>query len=109
VVNPADFMLQVYRFLGVDATVKSEYLEVKVNSASAKKYLAKSRAVWYLYRLMMRLRWFDAAGLLENINRNEYPPMRSDTKRWLLEDVYGEKNRCLEKLIGRDLSQWNQI
>jgi len=107
--NPHGFLADIYRFLGVDPDFVSEYQEIKINSAAAKKYVGKSQVLWNIHRALMRLRFFSLGKIVENINRNDYPPMRADTKRWLVEEVYKGKNRQLSELVGKDLSAWERL
>ena len=107
--SPHDFLRSIFSFLGIDEGFMSSYLDLKINSAASKKYVGKSQFLWNLYRVLMRLRFFSVAKVIESLNRNEYPPMKVETKKWLVNEVYGEKNRLLQSLIGRDLSAWSRI
>lgn len=107
--DPHGFLSEIYKFLGVDPEFTSDYQEIKINSAAAKKYVGKSQLLWNIHRGLMRVRLFSLARMVEDMNRNEYPPMHAETKRWLVEEVYKDKNRQLEELIGRDLTAWNRL
>ena len=107
--QPYDFLKNIYKFLNVDKTFISPLVAYKLNTAKSKKYLAKSRVLWKVQRGMMRLGMYKLSSIVEEINKNEYPQMNLETKKWLVNEVYKEQNHKLEKLLGRDLSAWNHI
>jgi hypothetical protein len=106
-IQPEEFMKKVYRFLQIDEHFNSPLLRNKINSAASKKKLAKSELLWNVSRGLMRLRIFKLAKYVEKINTIAYPRLEPETRKWLLEDVYMEKNKKLEELIGVNLDSWN--
>lgn len=104
-VDPEAFLSQIYRFLAIDDIVNPELAKRKINAAASLQDLGRSKAVWYLYRALRRARLYGLSARLEKANRSELPPMKPETRRWLL-DYYGAQIRQLETLIDRDLSAW---
>lgn len=107
--QPYEFLKKIYNFLEVDPGFISPLVEIQINSAKGKKYLAKSMLLWNLQRVMTRLKAYKISSAIEKINKNEYPEMKLETKKWLVNEIYKVKNQQLESLIGKDLSHWNQI
>ena len=107
--EPYAFLRKIYNFLGAEEDFVSPLVEYQLNTAKSKKYLAKSQFLWNVQRAMRRLKAYRLATLVEKINKNEYPEMKTETKKKLVYDVYKEPNRKLEKLVQRDLSHWNKL
>lgn len=106
--NPEIFLSKICEFIGVDSQYKSSFKEMKINSAASKNYVGKSKILWNLYRVLMKFKLVSVAKKVELANRNEYPEMDSKTKSWLVNDIYFEKNKLLQNLIGKDLSMWDK-
>lgn len=104
--NPREFVRGIYGFLGVDSTIVPPLLDQPINAASGKKMLGKSRLLWYLYKGLVGMKIIRLAHTLKNLNKKQLPPMKTETREWLVNDVYLNKNKLLEELIGRDLSHW---
>jgi hypothetical protein len=108
VADPATFMAEIYRFIGVSDNHSATLLEHKINAAADQKLLVKSRPIYWAERALRRVGLHYIAQRLEPRNSADLPPMSPDTRRWLI-DVYREKNNQLEDLIGKDLSHWNAM
>ena len=107
--NPGGYLRNIYRYLSVDEGFESPLLKQTVNSAASKNKISKSKALWHLYQGLMKIRAFGLAEYVHRANMIPYPPMRQETRRWLVEDVYAESNRRLSDLVGRDLSHWSRL
>jgi hypothetical protein len=106
--DQAGFLRDTFSFLRVDSGFIPRAVEERVNASSSKGALGRSRLLWYLHRGLNRVGADKLAGSIERKNRVDLPPMKAETRRWLVE-FYREKNLQLQDLIGRDLSHWNQI
>jgi hypothetical protein len=106
--DPDAFMGGIYRFLGVDPGFRSSFADVKVNRATGKKHLARSRLLWFGTRALARLRLHGAADVLQRLNAHKVPPMRAETRRQLIE-FYRPHNERLAELTGRNLDHWNDL
>ncbi len=104
--DPATFMSRIYGFIGVDPTVRTGFEAAHINAASGKRNLARSRTLWYASRILSRMNLHSAATRLAGLNSKPIPPMREETRRWLIE-IYRPGNEKLGSLIGRDVSAWN--
>jgi hypothetical protein len=102
------FMRGIHRFLGVDPAFRSSFADVKVNRATGKKYLARSRLLWLGTQALTRLRLHGAAEILQRINAPRVPPIRPETRRRLVE-FYRPHNERLAVLTGRNLDHWNRV
>ena len=108
VADPHAFMQRIYTFLGVDPEFRSDFEPVRVNRATGKRRLARSRALWLGCRVLSRLRFHRAAEALHRINSVSIPEMNPDTRARLIE-LYRPHNERLEKFLGRDLSHWSAL
>lgn len=107
--DPNGFLQKIFNFLDVDASFTPSLTDLKVNAASTKGPLAKSKVLWYLHRAFIRLNIIQPAKFIEKINDNPLPVMDRKTKEWLVNDIYKEKNIKLANLLRIDLSDWNRI
>lgn len=107
--NPTKVLKEIYSFLDVDINFESPLTHHRINAASVIGFLAKSKLLWYLYKVFERFNIVKGSEYITKVNAADIPPMNKDTKAWLVKEVYWEKNRLLEKLTGRDLSSWDEI
>jgi Sulfotransferase domain. len=107
--NPARFLQSIYTFIGVDTEFISPFMDQKINSASSKKELAKSKLLWYVCEILSRIKLLKTHNFVMKLNEGQISPMNRKTKEWLVKEVYLEKNILLSELIGRDLTAWNKI
>jgi hypothetical protein len=107
--DPAGFLRQAYEFLGVRTDFAPSLISLRVNASAAKEGFAKRRSLWHLQRVFTALGLGGTARAIQKWNTGDLPAMNADTRRWLINDIFREKNRKLAELIGRDLSQWNEI
>jgi hypothetical protein len=107
--DPASFLRQVHQFLGVSTDFAPSLISLKVDASAAKGRFAKHRSLWHLQRVFTFLGFGFAARATQKWNAGEIPAMNAGTRRWLVKDVFCVKNLQLAELIGRDLSQWNEI
>lgn len=104
--RPESFMKDIYEFIGVDPSVRTDFEHAPINTAAGKRNLARSRLLWYVSRAFSRANLHTAATKLAQFNSKPIPPIEPETRRWLIE-IYRESNRKLETLIDRDLSGWD--
>ena len=102
--NPARFLAQIYDFIGVRGDYQSPLAESRVNSAELK--LGRSRALYHLYRSLLRVGGYGLGQRVERAARKQMPPMRAETRQRLLEEHYLADFERLEALLGWDLSSW---
>lgn len=107
--DPISFLKKVYRFLDVREDFVSDRLQQKINAAADKPNLARSWTLAYLQKAFRRLNWLKAYRITSNVNSATLPAMREETRRWLVNDVYRQKNDKLAELIQQDLDQWNEL
>jgi len=106
--DPLNFMVQMCRFLGISEDYSSELLEHQINAAAGQKLLVNSRPIFWIEKALRRMHLYDFAQRLGRDNSAKLPPMAPDTRHRLVE-VYRDKNKQLEDLIGRDLGHWNKV
>ena len=107
--NPEDLLKKVYAFLEVDTEHISPLLNFEINSAKSRPLIGKNPLIYYSYRVIKKLGMKQLAYKMEKLNKIEYPPMNLDTKKWLVKEIYQEKNRQLQDLTGIDNSHWNNV
>lgn len=107
--NPDALQKEVYTFLEVDPSHRSPLLDAKINSAKSRPSVGKNLLVYYSSKVIKRLGWKEYAYKMEKSNMIEYPPMNPDTKKWLVDEIYREKNQRLQDFLGIDISHWNKI
>ena len=107
--EPAAFIRRIYEFLGVLADFTPRLMSLKVNASASKGRLARHRSLWHLQRILTGLGAGRMARAIQKWNSVELPPMSEATRRWLVQEVFYEKNQKLAALIGRDLSHWNEV
>ena len=107
--NPEDLLKKIYAFLEVDTEHISPLLNFEINSAKSRPSIGKNPLIYYSYRVIKKLGLKQLAYKVEKFNKIEYPPMNPDTKKWLVKEMYQDKNRQLQDLIGIDNSHWNNI
>lgn len=105
--DPSNFIRQIYVFLGVDPDVSSSFEHARINTASGKANLARSKLLYHLTRVLSRADLHNLATRLARYNSVQQPKMSDQTRRRLVEQ-YRAKNQELAQLIGRDLSHWNR-
>jgi hypothetical protein len=104
--DPNGFLTRICEFLDVSPDFSAPWSSAKINAAEAKPRLAKSRSLYYAARVARRAGFRDLSVRIDAANQAERPPMRQETRRWLIEEVYGEQIEKLASLINRDLSSW---
>ncbi len=107
--DPDAFLKKIYNFLEIDPSYQSSIQNAKINSASSKPNLGKSRALFYSSKVVKRLGLKNLAYSIEKMNMIEYPEMNPETKKWLTNEVYKEENLKLQNLTGINLEHWNKI
>jgi hypothetical protein len=107
--NPEKLLSEIFEFLNVDASYDSGLSSQKINTASSKKYLAGNSRYRLLSKFFKKIRLQKLGYYFENKNITEYPPMKLETKKMLVNDTYFQANRDLEKLMGTDVSHWDVI
>jgi len=107
--SPKNLLKSIYAFLEVDTAYESPLLDAKINSAKSRPSTGKNPMKYYSSKVIKKLGLKGLAYQMEKTNMVEYPPMNADTKKWLVQDIYGEKNTQLQTLIGKDISHWNAI
>jgi len=105
--DPSLFLQSVYSFLGVDHQFESPLMDNRINAAQTK--LGKNRLLYLAYRASMSLGWYKIGKGFDRINRSELPCMSVKTKKMLLDSYYDAEISKLEKILGRDLSEWKRI
>lgn len=106
--NPTGFLRGIFLYLRVDPDFVSPLTEVRASASSSKRRMGRFRTLSYLHRGLIRIEAFKTASVVAKWNRIEVPPMKSDTRRQLVE-VYRNQNLKLQDLMGRDLSEWNRV
>jgi hypothetical protein len=106
--DPVAFLRQVYEFLDVEPAFQRKAIRAKINMSAGKRNLAKSSTVQFASQVASRLGLHELSSRLRKWNSLEQQPMNPRTRAMLV-DIYRGKNRELERLINRDLSQWNRI
>lgn len=106
--KPEAFLRAVFLHLGVDPDFQSPIIQQQINAAAAHKNLARLKPIWYLRRALGRAGMHRLAGRLERMNMRTLPPMRGETREWLVEE-YREENELLEQLLQWDLSAWSTL
>lgn len=104
-----DLWRRLVDFLDIDPGFVPASVAERVNAASGKKYLAKYKSLYYGQALFKRLGLWKLARTVEKYNRTTLPGVSPEARKWLIENVYGEKNRELGKLLGVDLGHWNTV
>lgn len=103
--RPAQLLRGLYSFLGIDPDFDSPLVEQRVNAAASLQNLARSRLSWYANRVLARVGIHSLSGKVEQLNRTVLPPMKPETRQYLI-DYYREDVLALESLLGRDLQSW---
>ncbi len=102
--NPAPHLARAFQFLGVDDSFRSPLLDRRINSTSQKH--GRSSLLLRMYNFFTAyINLPSLAGLIEETNEVEYPPMDSET-RSQLEKRFEEPNRDLEQLLDRSIDAW---
>ena len=104
--DPTAFMNELFGFLGVSENTAVDLADQRINSAASLQNLGRNKGIWYVYRVLDKLRIYRVSGKLEQINRRELPTMSSETEL-MLKNHYQPFNKRLESLLGRDLGFWN--
>jgi hypothetical protein len=84
-------------------------VENKINSAYSKKHEGKNWLLWYSHRLFFKLGMYNLACKFEELNRSPKPTLKPEIQRWLVEEVYLEKNLSLAEFLNVNLDHWNVI
>lgn len=107
--DPAAYLRSIYEYLDVNIAFKSDIIDQQINKATQQKRYAKSRSLWYLAKVLEKMKAGGMAERLRSTLEPALPAMRKETREWLVREVYQEKNKLLQELIGRDLSAWSRI
>lgn len=105
--EPEEFLNSIAQFLGVTSEFSPPRLNHKVNSAASKKRVGHSDLLYYLSRILKRIKWYSAMDRVESLNRIQYPEMDKGVREELITSEYRIYNEKLQDLTGRDLSSWN--
>ena len=105
--TPSNFLKEILEFLGASTEFDPPRLTHKVNSASSKKRLGRSDTLYYISRVLKRLKLFGLMNRVESLNRVNYPEMEEGIRKFLIQTEYKIHNERLQELTGRDLSAWN--
>ena len=105
-IAPAEFLRKIFRFLGVDEDFVPDTVAHKMNAAGAKPWNAKSKLVYAIHRLARRFQLNRLSSKIDQFNQKALPQMSTDTRNRLIEDVYGEHVKRLEKILDIDLQHW---
>jgi hypothetical protein len=105
--SPKDYYRQILTFLEVDPRFTPSFIKEKINASASKKYVAKSRVLYYLSVILQKIRLWKVAIEVEKRNRAPIPEMKTVTRQWLIDTFYGSKNIELGDFLGVDLSHWN--
>jgi hypothetical protein len=103
------FLKNIYSFLEVDPDYVSPLQGAVINSAKTRPSSGKNPVMYYTSKVVKKLGLASVAYHLETSNKIEYPSMNPDTKEWLVNEVYSEKNKRLQALIKKDISHWNTL
>jgi hypothetical protein len=103
------FLKDIYSFLEVDPDYVSPLQGAVINSAKTRPSSGKNPVMYYTSKVVKKLGLASVAYHLETSNKIEYPSMNPDTKEWLVNEVYSEKNKRLQALIKKDISHWNTL
>lgn len=105
--DPAAFLRLIYEFLGVDSEFVAPVMGQKINATSTKR--PRSKALYFAYRTLMRLKLFNLTQRIDQINSSEPPQIDPVTRDRLISDYYMADINSLERLTGRDLSSWKTL
>lgn len=103
------FLREIFEFIGVDPNYDSSLADQRVNTSDSKKLLVKSKPLYYVSKATRKLYLDSLATKLEDMNRATLPPMTKETRKWLIDNYYRDKNEALANLLDRDLSTWNKV
>jgi hypothetical protein len=104
--GPDGFMKSIYEFLGIDASHKSEFTGVRVNSAESRMKDELRRAYRNKYGKYIGKAVSLIRGLfLNSIKQKKEVIMNAD--RDYLSQYYQADTKALEKFLGRELQFWN--
>lgn len=105
--NPARFLRSIYDFLEVAPDFEAPVLGQCINATSTKR--PRSKALYTIYRTMMRLNLFTFTGRIDELNRREPPRLNVKTRDRLISQYFMDDIVHLEKLTGRDLTAWKSL
>jgi hypothetical protein len=105
--NPREFLATLYRFLEVDDKFVTDFVEHRINAATAQRLVVKNRWFYWGAKALRRMDLHRAAEWLELRNAGAIPQLPLETRRWLTDTYYRQTNEELGALLGRDLSHWN--
>lgn len=104
--DPAQYLKEVFRFLGVDESFHSPLLDKQINASASE--VGKTRMLYYLHKFFNKIGIFGLAKTVDKVNRKEIPKINPETRRMLLDEYYIEDIKKLETMVGRDLSAWKK-
>lgn len=107
--DPRSYLGTICKFIGVADSFDSAVVGQQINRATQQKLYAKSRFLWYITKGLDKVKALRLANMLRRANENSLPAMKKETREWLIQEVYKEKNLLLERLIDRDLGAWNRL
>ena len=106
--DPELYLRRVFDFLGVDREFRSPLIGKEINAAASK--LGRSYSLYLLYRGLVKMRLFELAERVNNINRKqEFPAVKRATRERLLKEYYLADIHRLEQLLEQDLSEWKRV
>ena len=104
--DPRAYYVQICRFLGVDPAHANRVQTSRINAATGKKNLGKSRMLWHVHRGLSRAGLYGAAERVRIWNAVKTDPVSKEVEERVIE-LYRTANADLESLIGKDLGHWN--
>lgn len=104
------FIRTVYRFLEVEDKFKPSWIDKSANATNS-LYFSQHLTNLHLGWLVDIIKKTPLNGIIRKLllskRRKNNDKIRPETREYLI-DYYLESNRKLEKLLGRNLSHWNQ-
>jgi len=104
--EPENFLVEIYRFLGVDQNFKSQLSDKKVNTSASK--IGKARIFFHVYKALNKFGFYGFASTIDKFNSKKLPLIQAESRKLLLDEYYMKDIIKLEKLLERDLSQWKK-
>ncbi len=102
------FLQQVFLFLGVDETFISPILGKKVGSSEILKSSSSAKPLYYGYRALLKMGFYDTAQYLYNKIKRDKVPLGKELRYSLTKQYFMDDISELEELTSRDLSAWKQ-
>lgn len=107
--DPAGFLKKIFSFLNVNTAFVPEGIDRKVNAAAGKRKLAKNKFLYYFHKALGKAGFKKLAYKIAEKNKIKLPKMDSETRAWLINEIYFTHNKNLASLLKVDLSHWNKL